>query len=91
MPGLSGLFGRKAPKSTKRADCDGCGKPIAEGDYYGYEKESSSLAISGFLTWYFCRTCIEAECTTRPIEECLGQTFIISRRNGERNRILIAR
>ncbi len=70
--------------------CDLCGTKIYPGDYHGYERDASSLSITGYFDYYFCRSCIENNCTFRSIgKETLGTTFIISRRNGERSRITV--
>jgi hypothetical protein len=72
------------------AECNLCDRKIYQGDYYGHEREASSLSITGYSNYYFCKTCIERHCTSSLLDkEKLGEKFIISRRNRERSRITI--
>lgn len=74
------------------AKCDLCGEKIYQGDYYGHDNEASSLSITGYFNYYFCKSCIESNCTSHLIaNETLGEKFVISRKNGERSRITIKR
>lgn len=73
----------------KIGTCNLCGKTIYRGEYYGYEKDQSELALGGYFEYYFCKKCVERNCFSGSIENKIGNTFIINRRNGERSRITI--
>ncbi len=84
MKSLKNLFRKEL------STCNRCNKKIYKGDYYGYEHEASSLSITGYFDYYFCKSCIERNCTSEIIDEgSLGKIFIIDKRNGERSRITI--
>ncbi len=74
------------------AKCNICDRKIYSGDYYGFEHDQSSLSITGYFDYHFCKNCIEKNCVSSPLnEQSVGKTYIIWRRNGERSRITIRR
>jgi hypothetical protein len=90
MKALRDLF--KKPGKKPLGTCHLCDAPIYQGDYYGFERESSSLSMVGYFDWYFCADCVQQHCTRQPLsEESLGDQHIIWRQSGERSRITILR
>lgn len=90
MKAIGKLLTRFLGKDKDFPRCNLCDATIYPGDLHGYERDASSVSITGYFDYYFCKSCIERQCTSKPIgEETLGKTFIIQRRNGERSRITI--
>ncbi len=71
------------------AKCNLCDRKIYKGDYYGFEHDKSSLSISGYFDYYFCKKCVQDNCIFGPGEISAGQSYIITRRSGDRSRITI--
>jgi len=74
-------------KSTK---CWICDRNIYNGELYGYEREQSDLALTGYWEKSFCSNCIRNH-NERCDERSIGNTFIIRRRNGDAHRVTLYR